>query len=1102
MQFAGVPIGPRKMAGLALLAAGVAIFATITYLVGVEFGLILVAGVLGVLSLGLAIYYIEARRRHREISEQLRATRHLADTARRAAADSARGNAELANVLGRIEERLQSIAGENVDIFGKRVRSVSSMLEVHLARLEAAQGDTLNALVHLRAEQRRWQEADAPALHASVEAEAQLIRESSLFDPERYRRRAGLSAEEDPVAHYVQHGVALRLDPHPLFASAWYLARHPEALQRWRTPLAHFLAESDAHDLDAHPAFWSRWYAERFLDDDFRGIPVEHFLQRGAEDGSDPNPLFDTRWYVSALGRNALAGVNPLVHYLTVGAAQDRDPSPLFSTADARRRLGATADPLSTFLDLERDGDPMPAIVDDEAADDRQREANRKWEYLTRGLYREPDTFVLYRIIGNDLPPRHREGQSLENLRFILDHEPDLSGCEKRFVVNRIVNPTIEKEIMTLLDERGMPYLHIPFDPEEYRKVPWHFTGFDPPGFTYRREFDELDSDSRQRALDHVYHEKNLYVMNNNGARNAALREGRGLAKWVLPWDGNCFVTASAWNELVKEVRKRPYLKYFTVPMARILDNNTLLRPDPQVDPSEEPQLLFRRDAEEQFDPKARYGRRPKVYLFYRLGIRGLWDRWKQRPYEPPRPSFSPAAGPVGEAGWVARLFSGREQLEGDINDRGARRIEAIRERIDRIDEELAGTTFHSSALFTLDDKVLAQQRERYEAKESGAYEVISDLITRAEQCLDRPVYTVTAKTSLPPSGDPHDYWHPAPYWWPNPNTPDGLPYVTRDGVRVPGTVLWEAGSEKYDRSALQSMIDETTSTALAGYFTDEERFFERGADLLRTWFINHHTRMNPHLRYAQVRRGHNQDEGTSTGIIEVNDFYYLLDAVRLVERSGALTTVEADALREWFSAYRTWLENSSQGRRECAAINNHGTWYDVQIAAINAYLNDVRGVLATLRRSHERVWQQFEPDGRQLDEMRRTTTQHYCTYNLQAWVLLATCAERVGQDLWTYRSPDGRGLMPALRWLLSHVGHTWPYEQIDEFDTARWPALYYQLPLQVRSNLPSSRFTAEDEGPWTVKQVFSPHDGIRPFWLVGNLHAQGTGTHRTPTAH
>ena len=152
--------------------------------------------------------------------------------------------------------------------------------------------------------------------------------------------------------------------------------------------------------------------------------------------------------------------------------------------------------------------------------------------------------------------------------------------------------------------------------------------------------------------------------------------------------------------------------------------------------------------------------------------------------------------------------------------------------------------------------------------------------------------------------------------------------------------------------------------------------------------------------------------------------------------------------------------------------------------------LDDVRGALATLRRSYERVWQQFEPDGRQPEELRRTTTQHYCTYNLQAWVLLAISAERLGQDLWSYRSPDGRGVVPASRWLLGHIGHAWPHEQIDEFDVNRWTALYHQLPASIRSGPELAKIVVEPADAWKVKQVFSPHDGIRPFWLIGGRHA------------
>ena len=46
--------------------------------------------------------------------------------------------------------------------------------------------------------------------------------------------------------------------------------------------------------------------------------------------------------------------------------------------------------------------------------------------------------------------------------------------------------------------------------------------------------------------------------------------------------------------------------------------------------------------------------------------------------------------------------------------------------------------------------------------------------------------FSVVDKAILPPSGDRHDYLSIGPYWWPNPDTADGRPYVRRDGQVIP----------------------------------------------------------------------------------------------------------------------------------------------------------------------------------------------------------------------------------------------------------------------------------------------------------------------------
>jgi alginate lyase len=720
----------------------------------------------------------------------------------------------------------------------------------------------------------------------------------------------------------------------------------------------------------------------------------------------------------------------------------------------------------------------------------RRRVRALKDEYAKRRLEVEPDTFVLYRIIGNDLHPRHKKGQSRENVKFILDNEPALSNCEKRWVVNRIIDPDEEAAIIALLEERRQPYFRIPFDMKDYRSVPWDFESFS-RGFFLRGDFAHLDHYERARAEVRACRLKNNYLMNNNGARNAALRDGRGRAKWVLPWDGNCFVTEAGWQELTETISRQPYLKYFWVPMARIADNSSLLDPDFSPEATEEPQVVFRRDAEEEFNEAVPYGRRPKVELLWRLGVPGNWDAWPDDPWDLPRPERSKAAGLFERAGWVGRLFSGRTDLETatktSLIGRGLARVDAISATIADVDVQVLQGSIDPNRLIAYDedaiDALVAAGDDTAETR------LLARLREAADAALMRGPYSVIDKTSLPPSGDRQDYWHPAPYWWPNPDTKDGLPYVWRDGERVPGTRLFEPDSDQYDRSRLQRLFDDTTVLALAWKATGHRAYADHGTTLLRRWFIDPESRMNPHLRYSQVRRGHNDDEGQSVGIIEMKDMYYFLDAVRMLSSAGALDPSDQDAFRSWLREYLDWLSTSRQGLGERQARNNHGTCYDLQVGAVAAFLGDANALRSTLRDSQERLLEQFEPDGRQPHEMTRTLTAHYVCFNLQSWANLALLAERCGQNLWDISAADGRGLRKGFEWLAPFMaGKQWKWPQVEPFDFERYWPLYYGY-VDRYGPLPApSPISAPPK--LSVEPLFFPHDGIKPFWMLERARA------------
>lgn len=397
-----------------------------------------------------------------------------------------------------------------------------------------------------------------------------------------------------------------------------------------------------------------------------------------------------------------------------------------------------------------------------------------------------------------------------------------------------------------------------------------------------------------------------------------------------------------------------------------------------------------------------------------------------------------------------------------------------------------SGSAGASSATMTsLRAQILRHEKDQ--PHDPALSTVLDELRTRAEKALQRSPCSVADKTTLPPSGDRRDYWHPAPYWWPNPETPDGLPYIRKDGERVPGTRMYEPDSDKYDRTRLQRVFDDSLTLGLASYFFDEKRYAEAGAGILERFFVDPDNSMKPHLEYAQVRMGHNGNKGAPAGLIEAKDMYFYLDAVRLFHDAGVLSDEVSRNFRNWLETYLEWLLTSVQGKAESAASNNHGTCYDLQVAAVASFLGNEDIVYETLERAQVRISGQFTPEGCQPQEIKRTATAHYCCFNLQSWINLAELSSRWGVDLWACETSTGAGLKSAARWLLSHMDRPWPYAQIDEFDSKRFLPIWF-----AASEHPGILDSADKPRPcvYDVKAVFFPHDGIRPLWNLASYAA------------
>jgi hypothetical protein len=301
--------------------------------------------------------------------------------------------------------------------------------------------------------------------------------------------------------------------------------------------------------------------------------------------------------------------------------------------------------------------------------------------------------------------------------------------------------------------------------------------------------------------------------------------------------------------------------------------------------------------------------------------------------------------------------------------------------------------------------------------------------IARAEAALRHPVGSVVTKTSVPPSGDRHDYMSIGPYWWPDPAGAN-RPWVRRDGEVNPAR-----GTAAFDRMTIERMADDVDALAKAFRLTGDRRFADRAAVLLRAWFLDPATAMNPNMNFAQAVPG--RFDGRAEGVLDGNAFQRVVDAIGLIAPVKALSATEQQKLEGWFSRYVDWMLTSANGRDERAAANNHGLWYDSQLLHYALFARRLDVARQVVEGFPKRLAAQMEPDGSLPRELARTRSFHYSLYALEPAYNVATLARCLGTDLWDWRDGQGRSLQRATDFLASYRGRpqAWPHKEL------QWPA-------------------------------------------------------------
>ncbi|HEV7350652.1 alginate lyase family protein [Telluribacter sp.] len=332
---------------------------------------------------------------------------------------------------------------------------------------------------------------------------------------------------------------------------------------------------------------------------------------------------------------------------------------------------------------------------------------------------------------------------------------------------------------------------------------------------------------------------------------------------------------------------------------------------------------------------------------------------------------------------------------------------------------------------FLLSPELLIKNKDKLKKKDKELNQALAGLRQMADEALKNGPYSVTYKSKVPPSGDKHDYLSVGPYWWPDSSKADGLPYIRKDGQVNP-----ERQSVK-DAEYHTALSRDVHLLGTAWYFTEDPRYANHAAKLLRVWFLDEATRMNPHLNYGQAIPG--RTEGRGIGLIDTRNLAKLIDGVQLLKDSPALSPAEYQGIRDWYKKYLDWMLNSPIGKDEADEHNNHGTWYDVQAVAIALFTDQSQLAKKILEENTKaRLESQLKPDGSQPHELARTLSWNYSQMNLRGFFELAMLAEKVNLDLWNYETADGKSIRKAFQWMLPYAEgkKQWEHKQIKPRDT------------------------------------------------------------------
>lgn len=301
-----------------------------------------------------------------------------------------------------------------------------------------------------------------------------------------------------------------------------------------------------------------------------------------------------------------------------------------------------------------------------------------------------------------------------------------------------------------------------------------------------------------------------------------------------------------------------------------------------------------------------------------------------------------------------------------------------------------------------------------------------------AQWAMEQQPVTVTANTSQRSAGGKHDFFSEGDYWWPNPVSADS-PYIQRDGITNPGNFTAH-------RKAMIRFSRIMGALASAYRLTGDHRYVVHALKHCKAWFTDPETLMNPNLLYAQAIKG--RFTGRGIGIIDTIQLMEVAQSLLIMQDADAMDIILLNGIKNWFAQYLQWLTTHPYGKDEMNAENNHGTCWVMQVACFAKFTgNEQLMRFCSDRYKKVLLPGQMTKEGSFTRELKRTKPYGYSVFNLDAFATICQILSTKENDLWHYKTPDGRSIRTGIDFLFPYIAdkNRWPYVQ-DVMYWEEWP--------------------------------------------------------------